>query len=83
MQAIHVRFMFDVGDFVQTAWDAKTVPKDKKQYRGIWQVIERTYTENCSGHQIQYVCRSQDAFANKQQLVAFVACEIVDAEVSE
>jgi hypothetical protein len=78
-----IRFQFDVGDFVQTAWDAQTQPKTDKHLRGVWQVIERTFCQHCGGHRIQYVCRSHEAFANKQQTAAFDACELVAVEVSE
>ena len=81
MEAIQVIFQFAVGDFVQTAWDAQTQRKDSLFVRGCWQVIERTFCEHCGGHRMQYVCRSQEAFANKQQTVAFDACELVAVEL--
>jgi hypothetical protein len=81
MEAIQVRFMFEVGDFVQTAWDRQTQPKDSLHVRGCWQVIERTFCQHAGGHRIQYVCRSQEAFADKRQTVAFDGVELV--EVSE
>jgi hypothetical protein len=81
MEAIQVRFMFEVGDFVQTAWDAQTQPKSDKRFRGVWQVIERTFCQHAGGHRIQYVCRSQEAFVDKRQTAAFDGVELV--EVSE
>lgn len=83
MEAIQVRFQFDVGDFVQTVWDAQTQPKGDKHLRGVWQVIERIFCQHCGGHRIQYVCRSQAVFTDKRQTVAFDACELVEVEVSE
>ena len=83
MEAIQVIFKFAVGEFVQTAWDRQTQPEGALHFRGCWQVIERTFCEHCGGHRIQYVCRSQEAFANKQQTVAFDACELVAVEVSK
>jgi hypothetical protein len=83
MEAIQVLFRFCVGDFVQTAWDSQTQPKVDKHLRGVWQVIERTYCEHCGGHRIQYICRSQEAFANKRQTAAFDGCELVAVEAKE
>lgn len=79
---ITICFNFEVGDFVQAAWDAQTQPKSERPH-GLWQVIERCYSEHCGGYKVQYVCRSLEAFANKRQTVAFNACEIVKFKVSE
>ncbi len=73
-----ISFDHKVGDFVMTAWDAQTrKPKDDPKNREAWQVIERSYQQHCGGARIQYVCRCQSIFGNKERTFVFDPCELV------
>jgi hypothetical protein len=77
MDTIEIDFAHSVGDFVMTAWDLQTRKPGERRDRDAWQVIERTYNEHCGGVRIQYVCRSQALFNNREKTYAFDPCELV------
>lgn len=78
MDTVKVDFSHEVGDFVMTAWDFQTrKPNDDPKDREAWQVIERSYQEHCGGARVQYVCRCQSIFGNKEKTFVFDPCELV------
>ena len=75
---LEIEFEHAVGDFVMTAWDAKTMkPGADIRHINAWQVIERMYSEHCGGVRIQYVCRTQSLFGGKEKTYGFDPCELV------
>lgn len=77
-EATVINFDHKVGDFVMTAWDAKTLkPGADFRNRDAWQVIERMYSQHCGGSRIQYICRTQSLFGGKEKTYAFDPCELV------
>ena len=75
---VEMQFEHAVGDFVMTAWDFQTrKPNGERRDRDAWQVIERIYNEHCGGFRVQYVCRSQSIFGNREKTHLFDPCEIV------
>ena len=77
-EATVINFDHKVGDFVMTAWDAKTLKAGSDiRSREAWQVIERTYCQHIGGIRIQYVCRSQSLFTARERTYAFDPCELV------
>ena len=77
-EATVINFDHKVGDFVMTAWDAKTLkPGADLRHRDAWQVIERVYNQHCGGSRIQYVCRTQSLFGGKEKTYIFDPCELV------
>ena len=66
-------FRFECGQFVANAFSEVNA-----RARGVFQILERQYSECPGGIQIFYVCRPQSAFAPDQQLVRFNEIELVE-----